>query len=192
MQVIRYAITHVQRDGLRTLTFANQGRHHYETRAAADAALDAFRPSLATRMPGGADPATLKVCAVVCYDHGDAIGTYVDPFVAEPPIGCPECAAWAVAKRKRGIGEPSPDLTCGACGAREVDVYAAADLDYPRAIAAEMSQALRDIGWVVGPVRDTATGAEFTVERGKDRRVKPHVRAFDRRGTMTITRGERS
>lgn len=75
----RYAITHVNRDGMRTLTFANQGRHHFDTREEAEYALGEYNRvgDLRAKVLGGmAD--TLAVREVLCYDHGDAIGIYFD------------------------------------------------------------------------------------------------------------------
>lgn len=73
---IRYAITHVGKDGLRTLTFANQGRNHYVTREEAEALMALFAPGLRNVL--GAKTATLEVREVECYDHGDAKGIYFD------------------------------------------------------------------------------------------------------------------
>jgi hypothetical protein len=77
---IRYAITHIGRDGLRTLTFANQGRNHYATRGEAEELLKLFTPGLDRVI--GAKVATLEVRAVDCYDHGDAKGIYFDDDTA--------------------------------------------------------------------------------------------------------------
>ena len=71
-----FAITHVK-DGLRQLTFANQGRNHYETEGAAKQMLRRFEPDLRAKVLGAAAD-TLEVRPVECYDHGDAKGIYFD------------------------------------------------------------------------------------------------------------------
>jgi len=71
-----FAITHVK-DGRRTLTFANQGRNHYETAEAANTAMRDYEPDLRARM-GDAAADSLQVRAVQCYDHGDAVGVWFD------------------------------------------------------------------------------------------------------------------
>jgi hypothetical protein len=81
---ILYAITHINDDGMRTLTFANQGRNHYQARKDAEAALAAYlsNGSLRDRVLGDkAD--TLEVRAVECYDHGDAMGIYFSDAIHE-------------------------------------------------------------------------------------------------------------
>lgn len=75
--MIKYAITHICDNGMRTLTFANQGRHHYETRELAEEALKLFEPSLRAKILG-ARADTLEVREVDCYDHGDAKGVWFD------------------------------------------------------------------------------------------------------------------
>jgi hypothetical protein len=73
-----YAITHVGPNGLRRLTFANQGRRHYATAAEAEQVLEIFRGPLGLRQVlTESEMKTLAVRAVQCYDHGDAIGIYV-------------------------------------------------------------------------------------------------------------------
>jgi len=70
----RYAVTHINSQGLRVLTFANQGRNHYDTQAEAEKALEFYKPDLRAKILGEkAD--TLKVLPVECYDHGDATRT---------------------------------------------------------------------------------------------------------------------
>jgi len=112
----RYAITHVGKDGLRTLTFANQGRNHYATRAEAEALIALFAPGLRSVL--GAKTATLEVREVDCYDHGDAKGIYFDD---PAPIGCPTCREWAKLKHERKL-PVAGDTYCGDCGTRESDV----------------------------------------------------------------------
>lgn len=77
--MILYAITHIGQYGMRTLTFANQGRNHYKTQEAAQKALDGYLKvgDLREKVLGNmAD--TLEVRPVECYDHGDAKGIYFD------------------------------------------------------------------------------------------------------------------
>lgn len=68
----RFAITHLQKDGLRALAFANQGRNHYDTKEQADTALEAMRASLQSTL----GMVALEVRPVDCYEHGDAKGIY--------------------------------------------------------------------------------------------------------------------
>jgi hypothetical protein len=77
-----FALTFVNRDGVRTLMKANQGRHHFDEREAAQAALDALvannkRETLA-EVWGEQAVDTLAVREVACYAHGDAIGIFFD------------------------------------------------------------------------------------------------------------------
>jgi hypothetical protein len=74
-----YAITHRNRDGMRILTFPNQGRNHYDTQEAAVQALQQFRDNGSIRnVIGETGYRTLEVRPVTCYDHGDAVGIYFD------------------------------------------------------------------------------------------------------------------
>ena len=73
----KYAITHINKDGMRTLTFANQGRNHYDTMTEAELALLTFKPGL-ERVIGAKGVASLEVRPVDCYDHGDAKGVWFD------------------------------------------------------------------------------------------------------------------
>lgn len=72
-----YAITHINGDGMRQLTFANQGRNHHETREGAEEALaNLLSANSADTLKMFND--SLEVRAVECYDHGDAVGIYFD------------------------------------------------------------------------------------------------------------------
>jgi hypothetical protein len=75
----RYAITHLGRDGLRKLTFANQGRNHYDDHAEAARRLAGFiqnNPVETLRdIYGDQAIGTFEVTPVECYDHGDATRT---------------------------------------------------------------------------------------------------------------------
>ena len=81
----RYAITHLTRDGLRVLTFANQGRNHYDDEPTALAALEAHRAGLARVLGAAVD--SLQVRQVECWEHGDAVGSVLggDPTAADEP-----------------------------------------------------------------------------------------------------------
>ncbi len=75
----RYAITHIGRDGLRKLTFANQGRNHYDDPAGAARRLAGFIQSNPVEtlrdIYGDQAIGTFEVTPVECYDHGDATRT---------------------------------------------------------------------------------------------------------------------
>jgi hypothetical protein len=74
---IMYCITHVNKDGFRQLTFANQGRNHYDTRESAENAMKPYEPDLRAKILGDlAD--TLEVRMALCYHHGDAKKIYFD------------------------------------------------------------------------------------------------------------------
>lgn len=64
----RFAICHT-RNGFPQYAFANHGRNHYDTAAAALEALPAYAPSLRGKL-GYVD---IHVRAVECYDHGDGM-----------------------------------------------------------------------------------------------------------------------
>jgi hypothetical protein len=77
----RYAITHrSDKLGLRTFSMpANQARYHFDERAAAEAALEAFKgPNGLCKVLSPTEMKTLRVDPIECYDHGDAVGIYVD------------------------------------------------------------------------------------------------------------------
>lgn len=73
---VMYAITHIGKDGLRTLTFANQGRYHHETQEQAEHVMHAIKPGMERVI--GDRINTLEVRPVECYDHGDAMGVYFE------------------------------------------------------------------------------------------------------------------
>jgi hypothetical protein len=76
--ITRYAITKVNKNGMRTLAFANQGRHHFDTEDAAYEMLRAITGtnSLETLHSVYGDIKLMEVRPVECYEHGDAIGIY--------------------------------------------------------------------------------------------------------------------
>jgi hypothetical protein len=68
---VRYVVTHVNKNGVRVLTFANQGRHHFDKREDAQAWIEACRKdsrSMEILSNGRGD--TLEVRAVECYGPG--------------------------------------------------------------------------------------------------------------------------
>lgn len=73
-----YAITHVNKHGLRTLTQANQGRNHFAIPELAALALCNFvnNGRLYEHIGETLENTTLAVSEVECYDHGDAVGVY--------------------------------------------------------------------------------------------------------------------
>jgi len=76
--VVRFVVTNVGRDGLRTLTFAAQGRETYATREEAEEAMRVFAPQLREKVLGDrAD--TLEVRECECWaGHHDPCGVYFD------------------------------------------------------------------------------------------------------------------
>lgn len=80
----RYVITHIGSDGLRRLTFAQQGQYTYSSR---DEAYRMKRDCLATGLPrvlAADELATLEVRAVACHvGHHDPVGYYCDRFSVE-------------------------------------------------------------------------------------------------------------
>lgn len=77
--VSRFVITHVGRDGLRRLTFAQQGRHTHASRKEAEDMLAACRERGLAYVLTEAELLTARVDAVDCHpDHHDPIGYYVN------------------------------------------------------------------------------------------------------------------
>ena len=74
--MIKFAITH-ERQGLRQLTFANQGRNFYDTAEAAREAMALYEPDLRAKILGAAAD-TLDVRPVECYENGDAKAIYFE------------------------------------------------------------------------------------------------------------------
>jgi len=71
----RFAITHVDINGLRTLTLSKQGRDTWGTREEAEQWLAAARDSLRCKSLGVLAN-SLRVDEVECYAHGDPVSTY--------------------------------------------------------------------------------------------------------------------
>lgn len=76
----RFAITHINRDGMRQLSTPNQGRCFTDTRAESEKALSAFNqnnsPDALAQVYGPQAAGTFQVWPVECYDNGDAVGIY--------------------------------------------------------------------------------------------------------------------
>jgi hypothetical protein len=79
-RVIRYAVTHINRDGMRTLTRANQGRNHFVNKEQAEQWIQTVygnTPEATIRQVYGPQAlGTFEVRPVECYSHGDAIGIF--------------------------------------------------------------------------------------------------------------------
>lgn len=81
MKVKRWVITHVSdKDGLRTLTFACQGRYTFATYAEAqEAMVDWIQPSGLMRVLTAREVASLEVREIDCWaGHFDPCGIYFD------------------------------------------------------------------------------------------------------------------
>jgi hypothetical protein len=77
--VIRYAVTYVNSDGMRTLVGGANARSTYDTAEKAEKALHALRTNNSQstlRMFGDTD--TFEVRSVKCYWHGDPKGVWFD------------------------------------------------------------------------------------------------------------------
>lgn len=79
----RYAVTFVNKDGLRTFVSGNQGRFHFDTAAEAHSWRRAMFENNSQKqlesLYNGCDGVTsLAVSPIDCYDHGDAVGCYPD------------------------------------------------------------------------------------------------------------------
>lgn len=110
----RYAITHISKDGLRVLSFPNQGRNHFDTQAEADKFLAALldpatnRPHVLRSVYGPHYLETIRAQPVPCFDHGDATKTvfeYLARYDNTTPPG--ECKALA----RLGVPKVPPGYT---------------------------------------------------------------------------------
>ena len=77
--VKRFVISHINdKDGMRRLTFAKQGRDTYPSREEAAAALVAFQgPNGLARVLSPTEVTTLRVDEVDCYHHHDPVSYYI-------------------------------------------------------------------------------------------------------------------
>lgn len=77
-----YVITHINADGMRQLTFANQGRNHSKGKRIAERKLAAILKGTCdatlSMIYGPKAIGTFKVRKVQCYNHGDAKRVYFD------------------------------------------------------------------------------------------------------------------
>ena len=75
-----FAITNIKPDGSRGLALANQGRHHFETKEAAEEFLKAIltNNSQDTLKSVYGDISKMRVDPIECYWHGDAKRVYFD------------------------------------------------------------------------------------------------------------------
>lgn len=77
-----FALTHINSDGMRTLTQSNQGRNHFATEQQAKEYLAAFiqNNSVASleQIFGHQALGTFEIRPVLCYHHGDAKGVWFD------------------------------------------------------------------------------------------------------------------
>lgn len=76
----RYAITKIDKDGLRSLATANQGRYFHDTPESAETHLRAIlsNNSYDTLKSVFGDVSKMEVRPVDCYETGDAKGIYFD------------------------------------------------------------------------------------------------------------------
>jgi len=81
--ITRFALTHVNKDGMRTLTRRNIGASHWDRRDDADAYLAVFlvnnTESTLDSVFGVQARGTYEIRPVECYPHGDAVRIYFDP-----------------------------------------------------------------------------------------------------------------
>jgi len=82
MRKIRFALTHINREGIRALTRANQGANHFDTKEQAEAHFLSFLKNntqkLLEQVYGRQAFTTFEIRPVKCYDSGDAIDVYFD------------------------------------------------------------------------------------------------------------------
>ena len=77
-----FALTHVNRDNMRTLSRSNQGRNHFDTKEQADKWLAGFLENNSQdsiiQVFGKQALGTFEIHPVECYMHGDAVGVWFD------------------------------------------------------------------------------------------------------------------
>lgn len=77
-----YAVTHINRDGMRQLTYRNTGTNHSPTYKEAQSLLTAIITNNTEKCLsnhfGKQAIGTFEVRPVECYDHGDAVRIFFD------------------------------------------------------------------------------------------------------------------
>jgi hypothetical protein len=127
--MIKYNISYMAKNGLRTLMGANQGRFFKDTREDAEQWLHVILTNTGedklVEIYGKQVRGTFRVDAFSCYEHGDAKSVYIDEGPKEP---CPRCGMMHAAgeyvartdipsySRHGGVAYCPPDVTC-TCGA---------------------------------------------------------------------------
>jgi len=125
--MIKFNISFMDKNGLRTLSGPNQGRYFKDTREEAEKHLRDFLTNNSEErladIYGKQAIGTFRVDEFDCYDHGDAKGIYVDIGPQEP---CPRCGMMHLAGDyvarpdlkgvKDGMPHCPPDVLC-TCGA---------------------------------------------------------------------------
>lgn len=77
--VTRYVITYVNKEGMRTLVGAAQGRNTYDTAEQAQQAINAMRKNnSASTLAMFGTPDTMEVRSCLCYWHGDPKSVWFD------------------------------------------------------------------------------------------------------------------
>jgi len=71
-----FAVTYVNKDGMRTLFRANQGRNHFPTLEAAEIWFQAVSNNNSNDILE--EYPNREIRPVLCYPHGDAVGVYFD------------------------------------------------------------------------------------------------------------------
>lgn len=124
---VKYNISFMDKNGLRTLCGINQGRFFKDTREAAEQAMRDIMANTGedrlVEIYGKQAIGTFRVDAFECYDSGDAKGIYVDEGPKEP---CPRCGMMHLAGEyvarpdlqndQKGMPHCPPDVQC-TCGA---------------------------------------------------------------------------
>ncbi len=86
----RFALTHINRDGMRQLTSRNIASAHFDTRAEGDGHLKAFLKNntekLLAEVYGKQALGTFSIREIDCYPSGDAIGIYLDDTTDIKPV----------------------------------------------------------------------------------------------------------
>lgn len=77
-----YQVTYIQKNGLRTILGAAQGRHMHHSKEAGEEFLVALLQNTGedrlVSVFGEQSRGTFRVDAFECYDHGDPVSIYVD------------------------------------------------------------------------------------------------------------------